>query len=292
MPRKGAGKEPAKIRRNPRIASGAPGDPSSGDDSSSSDEEDRRRKIKAPKDKVSGKKDNGKPGKEREKKKGSGKRDKRDDSDDDRRKVSKKGDKPRKRGNDRDKGRDERRNKGNGSGGKRKRPGDNGGDGDSDPSSSDDSSDGGSCDSGDDGRQKHKKGKRNYNNIIQVVGMHGRVPDLENYYNSFQDKITFTELIDSFELQSHGLGIPKSQWARLIATYFKESALLEYQSIIKDKPNVADNYDKLVKKLTKVFSSRIGLIKSNELFTRIKGTDSVGKYTLPSQVWHNRPSQM
>ena len=55
--------------------------------------------------------------------------------------------------------------------------------------------------------------------------MHGNVPDLEPFYNSVQDTTTFLELIDSFEVQCMGLHIDKSRWARLLATYFRHSAV-------------------------------------------------------------------
>ena len=73
---------------------------------------------------------------------------------------------------------------------------------------------------------------------VQVVGMHGKVPDLAKYYNSFQDEITFTELIEEFEIQANGLGIARTQWARLLATYLKHSALIEYQNVIKEHPKM------------------------------------------------------
>ena len=61
--------------------------------------------------------------------------------------------------------------------------------------------------------------------------MHGNTPNLEPFYNSVQDKITFLELIDSFEVQCVGLHIDESRWARLLATYLRHSALLEYQDL-------------------------------------------------------------
>ena len=111
--------------------------------------------------------------------------------------------------------------------------------------------------------------------IVQVVGMHGKVPDLAKHYNSFQDEITITELIEEFEIQAYGLGIARTQWARLLATYLKHSALIEYQNVIKEHPKYADNYEKLKEALMGKFGTRGGQHKSSESFTKTKGTDTV-----------------
>ena len=165
---------------------------------------------------------------------------------------------------------------------KKRSNGGDGGDSSPDDSSDGDTNSGGSSDdedSGDDARARRTKKKRGESiQTINIVGMHGNTPNLEPFYNSVQDKITFLELIDSFEVQCLGLHIDESRWARLLATYLRHSALLEYQDLIKQKPKCAENYKRLKAGLIKRFSTRTGVINSTELFNKTKGSDTVGKF--------------
>ena len=183
-----------------------------------------------------------------------------------------------------DQNRAQKRKKGTKGRGKTTAQGGDDGDSSPDSGSSDDSEpeDDDSEDDNSDHSKKSRKGGKNKSSssgtTVQVVGMHGKVPDLAKYYNSFQDEITFTELIEEFEIQAYGLGIARTQWARLLATYLKHSALIEYQNVIKEHPKYADNYEKLKEALMGKFGTRGGQHKSSELFTKTKGTDTVGKF--------------
>lgn len=70
----------------------------------------------------------------------------------------------------------------------------------------------------------------------------------------------------------------KSMFARLLATYFDESALLVYRYLIRDKQKLVDSYDDLVKALSREFATRGGL-KTAELFSKNKSPlESCGKF--------------
>lgn len=50
----------------------------------------------------------------------------------------------------------------------------------------------------------------NTNNLaIQYVGFPTKVPDLGTFSNSISYSLNFTEFISRFEIQSHGLNLPK-----------------------------------------------------------------------------------
>ena len=123
-------------------------------------------------------------------------------------------------------------------------------------------------------RRRHRISK-----TIRLVGFSGKTPDLPKFSNSCHDTVTYEEFLEQFKRQAYGLCLPRCSWARVLATYFCDGALLVYNKVIKAHPRYADSYSKLTQALREKFSCNGGSGRAADLFLRTKRkTESVGRF--------------
>ena len=113
-------------------------------------------------------------------------------------------------------------------------------------------------------------------NIINVAT---RLPEIEKFSNSPSSDLTFSEWLDSYELNCRALSIPKENWGKVVPLYLTEGAMVMYRSLIDAQPDLGDDYGKLIKILGEEFNAADGVATSVDLNTRTKQeSESVGKF--------------